>query len=223
VGLAKTVENDRDDIPAAAYATRTANQRISPKLQREARQAYLASITFMDAQVGKLLDALDRLKLTERTVVVFCSDHGYHLGEHGFWQKQSLFEESARVPLIISVPGMKTAGSATKGLAELVDLYPTLADVCGLAAPENLDGESLRPQLIDPAAPGQATAITQVARGKIHGYSVRTQRYRYTAWDGGKQGEELYDEQEDPHEFTNLANQPKHAATIAELKALLPK
>lgn len=229
VGLAKSVSDDRQDIPAPALPVRTAHYGIDEKLQREARQAYFAATTFMDAQVGKVLDALDRLKLTDNTIVVFTSDHGYHLGEHGLWQKRSLFEESARVPLIIAVPGSKSAGASTQGLAELVDLYPTIADLCGLKAPGNLDGESLRAQLEEPKSLGQKSAITQVFHGggknmaQVRGYSVRTDRYRYTAWDHGKKGEELYDHQTDPNEFTNLATDAKHAATVAELKKLLPK
>lgn len=228
VGLAESVADDRADIPTPALSVRTANYGIDEKLQREARQAYFAATTFMDAQVGKLLDAVERLGLSDSTIIIFTSDHGYHLGEHGLWQKQSVFEESARVPMIVAVPGMKTAGKTTRGLAELVDLYPTIADLCGLKAPANLDGESLRAQLEDPSATGQTKAITQVFRGggknmmRVRGYSVRTDRYRYTAWAHGEKGEELYDHATDPHEFTNLAGKPEHAPIVTELKKLLP-
>lgn len=206
---------------------------MDEKLTREALQAYYASITFMDQQVGKLLDALDRLKLTGNTIVVFHSDHGYHNGEHGgLWQKQSLFEESARVPLIIAAPGMKGAGKGAAGPAELIDVYPTLADLCGLEAPANLHGKSLAPQCTDPTLATKGYALTQVRRGggmgkkvgaegPFSGYSLRTPRWRYTEWGGGNKGVELYDHDADPQEFTNLASDPQHAGTVAQLQKQL--
>src|SRR6187401_3400424 len=163
VPLAKMPADDRKDIPDPALTVKNPNYGLEEKTQREAMQAYFASISFMDQQVGKLLDALDRLKLRDKTIVVFHSDHGYHLGEHGcLWQKQSVFEESARVPLIISAPGQKAAGKGTAALAELIDVYPTLAELCGLKAPSTLHGKSLVPQMNDPSVTGKGYALTQV-------------------------------------------------------------
>jgi len=162
-------------------------------------------------------------------VVVFTSDHGYHLGEHGLWQKMSLFEESARVPLVIVAPGSKGAGKSSPRLAELIDLHPTLADLCGLEPPPNLPGRSLRAQLDDPLAPGKSFALTQVTRGGgkkggvYFGSSLRTERYRYTEWDAGRRGVQLYDHQSDPLEQKNLAADPAQAGVVAELKQLLAK
>lgn len=187
----------------------------------EARRAYLAAISFVDAQVGKLLGALDRLGLAEKTVVVFWSDHGYHQGEHGLWKKQSLFEESARVPLLIAVPGRKAKGRAWARTVELLDLYPTLADLAGLPAPKGLHGASLKPLLDDPDAPRARPAFTQVWRGSFPGHSVRTERWRYTEWDNGKQGTQLYDHDADPRELNNLAGDPKYAAVVQEMQALV--
>ena len=169
-----------------------------------------------------LLDAVDRLGLRDNTIIVFWSDHGYHLGEHGLWFKQSCFEESARVPLIISVPGQKTAGQASSRPVELVDLYPTLADLAGLTPPKHLEGFSLRPLLDDPEGPWNHPAYTQVQRGVNNpGHSVRTERWRYTEWAFGKNGQELYDHDNDPQELHNLAHDAKYADVVAQMKALL--
>ncbi|AGA30105.1 arylsulfatase A family protein [Singulisphaera acidiphila DSM 18658] len=215
----------RDGVPAPALTVTPPNYGISTLLQQQAIQAYHASTSFMDAQVGKVVDAVDRLGLSRRTIIVFMSDHGYQLGEHGLWQKMTLFEESARVPLIIAAPGMKGNQRATSKVVELIDVYPTLADLCGLTPPADLDGRSLRPLLEDPERPWNHGAVTQVSRkgqsDPFKGYSVRSERYRYTEWDGGKRGVQLYDHETDPREGTNLATDPHHAETVAEMKRLL--
>jgi uncharacterized sulfatase len=196
---------------------------VTPDQARECKQAYYAAISFVDAQIGRVLDELDRLKLRDNTIVIFWSDHGYHLGEHGLWMKQSCYEESARVPMIIAAPGQKAAGKPSARTVELLDMYPTLADLAGLTPPTNLEGASLRPLLDNPAAPWTRTAFTQVQRGGMPGHSVRTERWRYTEWGGGEKGAELYDHEADPQELHNLATDPKHAATVAEMKALVKK
>jgi len=215
---------ERAGRPAPAYGSAKREQDAMTDQQRkEAIQAYHAATTFMDAQVGRVLDALERLKLADNTVVVLFSDHGYHLGEHGLWQKMSLFENSARVPLIIYAPKMRGNGKASPRTVELVDLYPTLADLCGLPAPPGCEGKSLRPLLDNPQASWNKPAFTQVRRGQnVMGRSVRTERYRYTEWDDGKAGVELYDYETDPHETKNLANDPQYAKTVEQMKRLLP-
>ena len=212
-------------VPEAALASTTPWPYfgVKPDQARECKQAYYAAISFVDAQIGRLLEAMDRHKLWENTVVVFWSDHGYHLGEHGLWMKQSLFEESARVPLIIVAPGARGNGRVCARTVEFVDLYPTLADLAGLAPPAGLAGASLRPLLDDPGVAWNRPAYTQVQRAAFPGYSVRTERWRYTEWDDGRQGVQLYDHDADPQERVNLADDPKHAATAAEMKALVKK
>ncbi len=226
-------EGDRDDIPLAALPDRPHQRELSMEKRKEIIQAYYASTTLMDACLGQVLDALEKLKLKDNTIVVFLSDHGYHLGHHGLWQKSDLFEGSARVPLIISVPGMTTAGMGTSALTELVDLYPTLADLCGLSSPEHVMGDSLLPILQRPLRKGKEAAYT-VTRIRPKGFrtkdqpnplgrTVRTKRYRYTEWSEGKHGVELYDYQKDPMEYTNLAEHTEYQETREELAALLAK
>ncbi|MHC4993920.1 MAG: sulfatase [Planctomycetota bacterium] len=224
-------EGDLDDIPLAARTHKEEEKKMSDeRLIRECRQAYWACNTFMDAQVGKVIDELDRLGLRENTVIVMTSDHGYHLGEHGMWKKQSIFEESARVPLIIDAPGMPQPGKPSDNPTEMLDIYPTLAELCGLETPDYLDGVSLVPVLKDAKVRVSEAAMSQMSRSKnrgktktrnFMGYSIRTDRYRYTEWGDGLEGVELYDHQIDPGEITNLANDPAHEQTVARLAKLL--
>ena len=213
---------DRAGIPEMVTASvKPPHYGLSERELKPMIQAYYAATTLMDKQVGKLLDTIDRLKLGERTIIVFWGDHGWSLGERGMWQKMNLFEEAARVPLLISSPGMKAKGQTTGRLAELVDLYPTLADLCGLPANPAHEGTSLKPLLDNPQAPWKKGAFTQVTRGQKLGRTVRSERWRYTEWDGGEAGTELYDHDADPKELQNLAGDPRHAKTVEELKALL--
>ena len=225
-------------MPDAAFGSYKKDQdKLTDDLRRQCVQAYCASISFMDAQVGRVLDTLDRLGLTDDTIVVFTSDHGYHMGEHGLWQKMSLFEESSRVPLLIAAPGRSRKGGVAATPVSHVDLYPTLAGLCKVPAPAGLHGQDLAPILADPAAPGRGWALTQVTRGGVRrpaaaapqgaagarffGYTLRTPRWRYTEWDEGRQGRELYDHDADPKEQANLAAERAHAATVADLSAKL--
>ena len=225
IQLPEVAGDFRDSVPKPALGSTTPWPYfgIAKDQARECKQAYYAAISFVDAQTGKLLATMDRLKLWDNTVVVFWSDHGYHLGEHGLWMKQSLFEESARVPLVIIAPGAKGNGRPCARTVEFVDLYPTLADLAGLTPPKDLAGVSLKPLLDNPQAAWDRPAYTQVQRGGFPGYSVRTARWRYTEWDDGRQGAQLYDHDADPHELRNLAADPKYAAVVQDMKALVKK
>jgi uncharacterized sulfatase len=235
IGLPFVPADHRLSAPRPAFGSSKREQDVmTDDLRRQAIQAYRASASFMDAQVGVVLRALDELKLADRTIVVFISDHGYHLGEHGLWQKMSLFENSARVPLIIHDPRRPGEGRRCARTVELVDLHATLADLCGLEAPKT-DGTSLKPLLDDPDRPWGRAAFTQVSRGTptttgettkpqspwFMGRSVRTERYRYTEWDGGKKGAQLYDYEGDPGELRNLVDDPGLARVREQLSALL--
>ncbi len=222
IRLPQIPENFRAQLPAPALASaKNEEAQMTDRQRQEAIQAYYASTAFMDAQLGRLLNALDRLGLRENTVVVFCSDHGYHLGDHGLWKKKSLFERSARVPLLIHAPGMAGNGKVANAPVELIDLYPTLAELCGLKTPAYLDGTSLVPVLHNPAQQVKPAAYSQVNRRDFVGVSLRTPRWRYTEWDGGNKGLELYDHQNDPQEYNNLADNSDYAKVLDELKLLM--
>ncbi len=198
------------------------------------RHGYYACISYTDAQVGRLLDALDQEGLAQNTIIVLWGDHGWQLGDHGLWHKHTNFELATRAPLLISVPGLNTAGKTCHAPVEFVDVYPTLADVCGLAIPGDLHGSSLKPLLENPAAiPTKKVAISQYPRpagqtkqGTLMGYSVRDDRWRLTVWRNRKTGEvaatELYDELGDPAESVNLAAKSEHKPVIDRLSAYLP-
>jgi uncharacterized sulfatase len=210
-----------DDIPTPAWYTNPPHWGLNPTQQREVLQAYYASTTFVDANVGRVLDALDRLGLAEKTVVVFVSDHGYHLGDLGQWMKMTLFERSSRAPVIVAGAGVHATGAESRRIVEFLDVYPTLAAMTGLTPPAGLQGRSLVPLLRDPDATWDHGAVTQLRRGgggeTFNGYSLRTERWRYTEWDHGDRGVELYDEQADPAEVRNLAADPAHQQTRARL------
>ena len=191
---------------------------------RNLRHGYFACISYIDAQVGRVLAELDRLGLRENTIVLLYGDHGWHLGDHGLWGKITNFEIAARAPLIISAPGM-TANRKTMALTEFLDIYPTLAELAGLPVAKKLEGRSLVPVLFDPARDHKPAAFTQQYRGKATGYSIRTERRRYTEWieNGRVIARELYDYAIDPGETTNLAAQPKHAEFTERLSRQLRK
>ena len=216
---------DRARTPPAAYASAQAEQDNATDLQRrQAIQGYRASVSFMDAQVGRVLESLERLGLAANTIVVFTSDHGYHLGDHGLWQKGSLFERSVRVPLIIAAPAASARGKAARGVVELLDLYPTLAELCGLRAPDYLEGASLAPVLADPGREVKTAAFSQVLRRSSQraGYSLRSGRWRYTEWDADDGlARQLFDEESDAAEAIDVASLPEHAERIAAFHDLL--
>lgn len=187
-------------------------------LRREYMQAYHACISFIDAQIGSIFEDLKENGLWKNTIIVLTSDHGYQLGEHFMWGKVTLFEVCNRVPLLIRVPGQTTASSSSQGLVELVDLFPTLADLCGIDTPAYLHGQSLVPMLRDPNESGKEVVYTIVSRGKNLGKAIRTDRWRYSKW---ADGEELYDLHKDPEEHHNLAKLESYRNTLGEVRRLL--
>lgn len=219
VAIAQTTPEQLAAVLPASRTWTPDHLGMTPDEQRQFIHAYYAATSFMDAQVGRLLAALDELELADDTIVVFTSDHGFLLGEHGQWQKQLLFEESARVPLIIRVPGTRNPGQRSPRTVEMVDIYPTLTDLAGLPHYTRNEGESLTRLLDQPDLESWTKpALSQVTGGR----SVRTERYRYTEWENGRRGRELYDHASDPFEQANLADDPRYAGAVELLRAMLP-
>lgn len=248
---------DTEDIPkrttrthpqgAPEYATRTWNEiegytdipkdlaAIPDEKIDQLRHGYYACISYIDALLGRLLDKLEELDLSDNTVICLWGDHGFHLGEQGLWTKANNYELAARVPLILSAPGQSNPGAISNALVELVDIYPTLAELCGLDISNRLEGLSMKPLLDDPnrlwktAAfnqyPRDYTAIKHEKHGDVMGYAVRTENYRYVQWKDWTSGEildeELYDHQNDPHEMRNVAQDIKQAAVLFQHRRIL--
>lgn len=186
-------------------------------------EAYYASTTFVDRQLGRLLEAVNRLQLREKTVIVLFGDHGYHLGEKGKWSKHnSVFEVACRVPMMVCLPG-GAAGKTSPRTVQLLDIFPTFCEAAGVPPPAGLEGHSLVALAKDPQAAWSHPAYTVCRNGDSVGQSVRNERWRYSEFSGPSGGAVLFDHQKDPHEMTNLANDPQHKATVAEMKGLLAK
>ncbi|MBM4152975.1 MAG: iduronate-2-sulfatase, partial [Kiritimatiellaceae bacterium] len=220
----KLVVEPADRSPRGQYSIPSESDFASfTDLERiEFKRAYHACLSFTDAQIGKVFETMDRLELWDKTIVLLLGDNGYHLGQQDWWNKVTVYENGARVPLMIWVPGAKGMGQQTSALTELLDLYPTLLDYADLKAPHKLSGDSLRPVLENPALPGKKAAYTQVTRGKVMGRSVRTARWRYTEWGpDGELGIELYDHEKDSGEYYNLSSNPEYKATVKTLKKQL--
>lgn len=195
--------------------------------QKKAIAAYYGAASFIDAQVGYLLNSLEEAGIADNTIVIFFSDHGFHLGEHGLWSKYSVFDEVIRVPLIVYVPGNKTNGSVSKEIVELVDMLPTLCDLWGLEKPAYLQGKSMESLIFDSRTKGKEAAFNVfdmygVSKKRVKAYSVRTGKYRYTKYGNkGEYGEELYDLRKDKLEQKNVANQEAYVAIKQRMKQLL--
>jgi len=208
---------------AIASAWTESFDKFTDRDRREFLRAYYAGASFTDTQLGKVLDAMRRLDLLDNTIIVFLSDHGYQLGDHGWWNKNTLYEQSARAPLLIAVPSLTKNGSACDRFVEFIDIYPTLGELCNLTIPQPIEGRSFVPLLNNPSLEWKQAAFTQVRRGNTAGRAVRTKRWRYIEWDDGRQGVELYDHDNDPGEFYNLGDDPKYASVRRDLRALIRK
>lgn len=212
--LPPKLKDDWADIPKAGINYKTSkNMKMDVRRQKKAVGGYYASVAFMDRMVGQVLDGLTEAGLDDNTIVIFTSDHGYHLGEHDFWAKVSLHDESAAVPLIIRMPGKKPA--VCHSLVELLDLYPTLSNLCGLKVPGRLQGKDISEMMTDPAKEVRSAAFS--VNGK--GFLLREQDWAFIAYGKNGQGDqELFDMKQDPKQFTNLAKDPKYGQTLARFQ-----
>ncbi|MBW3598470.1 MAG: sulfatase [Planctomycetes bacterium] len=217
--LPPKIPGDWDDIPRAGINYKTSkNMQMDVRRQKKALGGYYASVAYVDAQVGKVLDALEASGQADNTIVIFTSDHGYHLGEHDFWAKVSLRDESAMVPLIISVPGKQPA--VCDSLVELIDLYPTVADLCGLDIPARLQGQDITPMFDDPSHSVREEAFSVAPSRK--GFLLRSEQWAYIQYgEDASQGIELFDVKADPEQYTNLAGDAEYAPVVERFQARL--
>lgn len=222
IELPPTIKDDLKDVPPAGVKMAKPKgdhaEMVKSGRWKEAVQGYLAAIAYCDAQIGRLLDAFDKSPHKDNTVIVFWGDHGWHLGEKEHWRKFALWEEATRMPYIWVAPGVAKPGGVCDRTVDLMSVYPTLCSLCGLERPKHVQGEDIKPLLLDPKAKWDKPGITTYHRNN---HAVRTERWRYIRYADG--GEELYDHDSDEYEWTNLAGEKKHAEVKAELIKLLPK
>ncbi len=198
--------------------------RFTEQDRREFLRSYYACCTFMDAQLGKIMEALEESGLQNNTLIVFFGDHGYHLGENNWWNKVTLFEMGTAAPFIVAGPPVREKGVRTEAMIEFIDIYPTLADICRLEQiPDNLEGRSFTTVIHDPQQPFRTEVRALIRRGGMFGQSVKNEQWRFIEWDEGRQGIELYDQINDPVEYLNLADDPTFEEEVREMKTLLDK
>jgi arylsulfatase A-like enzyme len=223
IKLPEVKADDLDDLPAIAKPGKDGYHAeiVAKNLWKEAVRAYLANVAFCDAMLGRVLEAVEKGPNAKNTIIVFTSDHGWYFGEKQMWHKGKLWEPTTRIPLSVYAPGVTQPESVSAQPVALIDLYPTLCDLVKVSKPEHLDGTSLKPLLADPAAKRDKPAITCMGGGKNAGYAARDERWRYIRYSDGS--EELYDHQNDPNEWANLAAKPEHAAEKTRLAAFFPQ
>ncbi|MCU0913803.1 MAG: sulfatase [Planctomycetes bacterium] len=206
------------------YGNVPGDRKITPEFGRQCLHGYLAAVSYVDAQVGRLLDVLAETGLEPNTLVILWGDHGYYMGEHGWWGgKHNNYEGATRAPLIVAVPGQKSRGAKCDALVEFVDIYPSLAEICRLPAPVGTEGQSFRPLLDDPQGSIKTSGCSWYPKGGYQGVALRTDRWRFVEWTkkGAPSVYELYDHRSDPQENQNLAGRREYAQTIKELAAML--
>ncbi|MEZ6139471.1 MAG: sulfatase [Zavarzinella sp.] len=222
VKLPPILKNDLDDLPAIGRDVTSSkgkfvDQVIANGVHKQGVQAYLAATAYVDAQMGRVLDALDKSDYRDNTIVIFMSDHGFHLGEKHHWQKNTLWEEATHCNLMFRVPGTTSSKTVCQRFVSLQDVYPTLAELCNLKAPTYVEGRSLVPLLKNPEAPWESTAITSWGDRYV---SIRTEKFRYIRYRDDE--EELYDHSKDPHEWTNQIKNKEYAAELIRLRSMVP-